>query len=122
MGHKFTLVLNRKISDDETGVLKASGCQDTSITRVPVPGDPDATVTQMDFDTEATSSLAEAIEAALDAVKKIPDLSVPTLRVPAQPSTADPPEGEGRGTGPDVVSSDFEESETTEAEPSGGEA
>jgi hypothetical protein len=122
MGYKFTLILNREISEGETGVLKASGCRDASIASVPVPGNPDTTVTQMDFDTEATSSLAEAIEAAFGAVKKIPDLSVPTLHVPAQPSTAAPPEGEGRAPGPGVISGEVEESETAEAEPSGGGA
>ncbi len=109
MGHKFTLILNREISEDETGVLKASGCQDASIASVPAPGDADATVTQLDFDAEAASSLAEAIEAALGAVKKIPDLSVPTLHVPAQPSTAAPPEGEGQATGPGVISGELED-------------
>jgi hypothetical protein len=122
MGHKFTLILNRTISEDETGALKASGCQDASFMSVPVPGDADATVTQMDFDAEATSSLSEAIEAALSAVKKIPDLSVPTLHVPAQPSTAAPAEDEGRATGPGVISGEFEETKTAEAEPSGGDA
>jgi hypothetical protein len=129
VGYKFTLVLNREISEDETGMLKASGCPDAAISSVPVPGDTDATVTQMDFDTEATSSLAEAIEAALGAVKEIPDLSVPTLHVPAQPATAAPPDGEGRATGPGVISGELEESleeseesETAEAEPSGSDA
>jgi hypothetical protein len=120
--HKFTLTLNREISEGETGVLRASGCRDAAITSVLVPGDADTTVTRMDFDTEATSSLAEAIQAALDAVKKIPDLSVPTLDVPAQPSTAPPAEGEGRATGPGVISGEFEEIKTAEAEPSGSDA
>jgi hypothetical protein len=122
VGHKFTLILNREISADETGVLKASGCRDASVTSVPVPGDADTTVTQMDFDTEATSSLAEAIQAALDAVKKFPDLSVPTLHVPAQPSTAAPAEDEGRATDPGVVSGGLEEIKTAEAEQSGSDA
>ncbi len=122
MGHKFTLILNREISEDETGALKESGCQDASVTSVPVPGDPDTTVTQMDFDTEATSSLAEAIEAALSAVKKIPDLSVPTLHVPAQPSTAAASDGEDPATGPGVIDGEIEEIKTAEAEPSGGDA
>jgi hypothetical protein len=122
VGHKFTLVLNREISEDETGVLKASGCQDAAVTSVPVPGDADTTVTQLDFDTEATSSLAEAIEAALGAVKKIPDLSVPTLHVPAQPSTEAPSEDEGQATDPGVISGELEETETAEAEPSGSDA
>jgi hypothetical protein len=110
MGHKFTLILNREISEDETGALKASGCQDASITSVPVPGDVDATVTQMDFDTEAKASLAEAIEAALSAVNEIPDLSVPTLDVPAQPPTAAPSEGQDEDgtTDPNVIVGELE--------------
>jgi hypothetical protein len=34
-----------------------------------------------------SETLAEAIEAGLEAVKKVPDLSVPGLEVPAQPAT-----------------------------------
>jgi hypothetical protein len=122
VGHKFTLILSREISEDETSMLKASGCQDASITSVPVPGDADTTVTQMDFDTEAMPSLAEAIKAALGAVKKIPDLGVPTLHVPAQPSAAAPPGDEGRATGPGTISGEFEEIKTVEVGPSGSDA
>jgi hypothetical protein len=40
----------------------------------------------MDFDDTSSPSLAEAIESALEAVKTVPDLSVPGLTVPAQPA------------------------------------
>jgi hypothetical protein len=43
----------------------------------------------MDFDVTESPSLAEAIESALEAVKKVPDLSVPGLTVPAQPAHAE---------------------------------
>jgi hypothetical protein len=86
VGNKFTLVLNREITEDETGVLRESGCADASVTSVTVPGTDDTVVTQMEFDTDAGPSLSEAIEAALEAVKTVPDLSVPTLTVPAQPA------------------------------------
>lgn len=42
----------------------------------------------MDFDDTISPSLAEAIESALEAVKIVPDLSVPGLTVPAQPAQA----------------------------------
>jgi hypothetical protein len=47
---------------------------------------PESTVTKMDFDDEASPSLAEAIGAALEAVKTVPDLTVPSFTVPAQPA------------------------------------
>jgi hypothetical protein len=86
VGNKFTLVLNREITEDESGALRESGCTDATVTSVTVPGTDDTVVTQMEFDTDAGPSLAEAIEAALEAVKTVPDLSVPTLTVPAQPA------------------------------------
>jgi hypothetical protein len=42
------------------------------------------TLTRPDFDDTVSPSLAEAIESGLDAVKKLPDLAVPGLNVPAQ--------------------------------------
>jgi release factor glutamine methyltransferase len=40
----------------------------------------------MDVDDTSSPTLAEAIQSALDAVKKVPDLSVPGLTVPVQPA------------------------------------
>jgi hypothetical protein len=53
-----------------------------------LPTNAEIVVTKMVFDDTVSPSLAEAIESALDAVKTIPDLSVPGLTVPAQPAEA----------------------------------
>jgi hypothetical protein len=98
MGNKFTLILNREISEDESGILREAGCADATVTSVTVPGTDDTVVSQLEFDTDAGPSLAEAIEAALAAVEKVPDLTVPTLTVPAQPAAAQPAEN---GTAPE---------------------
>jgi hypothetical protein len=94
MGHKFSLVLNREITDDESAVLREAGCAEAAFCTDSHPTNPDLPVTKLDFDDEASPSLAEAIESALEAVKKVqvPDLSVPGLTVPAQPIAA--PDGE----------------------------
>src|SRR5215469_11867181 len=98
MGYKFTITLNREITEEESGILRAAGCADAAITTVPVPGDEDKTVSQMDFDTEAKPTLAEAIESALEAVKEVPDLSVPSLTVPPQPNGEEPADGKQPAT------------------------
>jgi hypothetical protein len=87
VGHKFSLVLNREITDDESAALREAGCAGAVFCTDSHPTNPDLPVTKMDFDDEASPSLAEAIESALEAVKKVdvPDLSVPGLTVPAQP-------------------------------------
>lgn len=87
MSHKFTLILNREVTPDESESLQQSGCAGATITTTAHPTEADSTVTQLDIDAEA-ASLAEAIQSALDAVKDIPDLSVPSLTVPAQPSSS----------------------------------
>jgi hypothetical protein len=89
MGHKFTLVLNREITGDESESLRQSGCVGATVTTTTHPTNADSVVTQLDVDTEA-ASLAEAIQSAFDAVKTVPDLSVPSLTVPAQPTAGDP--------------------------------
>jgi len=90
VGHKFSLVLNREITDDESAALKEAGCAEAVFCTDSHPTNPDLPVTKMDFDDEGSPSLAEAIESALEAVKKVqvPDLSVPGLTVPAQPVEA----------------------------------
>ena len=85
MGHKFSLVLSREITNDESAVLQKEGYADAIFGTDSLPANAAVTVTKMDFDDTVSPSLAEAIESALEAVKKVPDLSVPGLTVPAQP-------------------------------------
>ena len=63
MGYQFTLILNRKITDDESAGLLAAGCDGASISTVPYPtgADPDLIVTQLDFDDTESSTLEAAI-------------------------------------------------------------
>jgi hypothetical protein len=86
VGYKFTLVLNREITDDESAALREAGCADAVFGADTLPTNAEVPVTKMDFDTTSSPTLAEAIQSALDAVKKVPDLSVPGLTVPAQPA------------------------------------
>jgi hypothetical protein len=90
VGHKFSLVLSREITDDESVILQREGCAAAIFGTQPLPTDAEVTVTKLDFDDTVFPSLAEAIEAALEAVKKVPDLSVPGLTVPAQPAGVAP--------------------------------
>jgi hypothetical protein len=83
MGHKFSLVLSRVITDEESTILQNAGCGDAIFSMDSLPTNAEVTVTKMDFDDTVSSSLAGAIEAALEAVKKVPDLTVPGLTVPA---------------------------------------
>jgi hypothetical protein len=88
VGHKFSLVLRREITDDESAILQEAGCADAIFATDTLPTDADVTVTKMDFDDTRSPSLADAIESALEAVKKVSDLGVPGLTVPAQPERA----------------------------------
>lgn len=94
MGHKFSLVFSREITDDESASLKEAGCEGAVFCTDSHPTNPDLSVTKMDFNDEASPSLAEAIESVFEAVKKVqvPDLSVPGLTVPAQ--SVETPEAE----------------------------
>lgn len=96
MGYKFSLVLSREITDDESVILQEAGCSSAVFGTDSLPTNADVTVTKMDFDDTASRTLADAIESALEAVKKVPDLTVPGLTVPAQP--AEPPAEETEGT------------------------
>ncbi|MBO0819639.1 MAG: hypothetical protein J2P26_02180 [Nocardiopsaceae bacterium] len=89
MGFTFSLTLSREITDKESASLQESGCASAVFTTDSHPTKPDITVTKLDFDDTASPSLAEAIEAALESVKVVPDLTVPALTVPAQPATAE---------------------------------
>jgi hypothetical protein len=86
MGHMFSLILSREITDNESAILREAGCADAVLVADLHPTKADVSVTKMDFDDATSPSLAEAIEAALEAVKVIPDLTVPSLVVPAQPA------------------------------------
>jgi hypothetical protein len=86
VGHKFSLVLSREITDEESAILREAGCADAAFGTDSLPADADVPVTKIDFDDIVSSSLSEAIEVALEAVKKVSDLSVPLMTVPAQPA------------------------------------
>jgi hypothetical protein len=86
VGYKFSLVLNREITDDESTILKEAGCSTAVFGTDSLPTNADTIVTKMDFDDTISPTLAEAIESALEAVKSVPGLSVPGLTVPAQPA------------------------------------
>lgn len=86
MGYTFTLVLNREISDDESTILRDAGCADAISGSDTLPTNASVPVTKMDFDTTSYPTLAEAIQAGLDAVMKVPDLGVSSLIVPPQPA------------------------------------
>ena len=92
MGYRFSLVLSREITDEESAVLREAGCAAAVFGTDSLPTNAEVTVTSMDFDDIVSPSLAEAIESALEAVKEVPGLSVPGLTVPAQP--AGPPDEE----------------------------
>jgi hypothetical protein len=109
VGYKFTLVLSREITDDESVILKEAGCTSAVFGTDSLPTNADTVVTKMDFDDTISPTLAEAIESALEAVKKVPDLSVPGLTVPAQP--AGPVDEEPKVVAGEVV----EEAATEEA-------
>jgi hypothetical protein len=91
VGYRFTLVLSREITDEESAILQEAGCAGAIFAPDSLPTNAEVPVTKMDFDVTESPSLAEAIESALEAVKKVPDLSVPGLTVPAQPAHAEDP-------------------------------
>jgi hypothetical protein len=86
VGYKFTLILNREITDDESMILRNAGCADAIFGSDTLPTNAAVPVSKMDFDTTSFPTLADAIQGGLDAVMKVPDLSVPGLTVPAQPA------------------------------------
>jgi hypothetical protein len=86
VGYKFTLILNREITDDESEILREAGCADAIFGSDTLPTNAGVLVTKMDVDTTSFPTLADAIQAGLDAVMKVPDLSVPGLTVPPQPA------------------------------------
>jgi hypothetical protein len=94
VGFRFSLILNRTVTDDETVALREAGCAEAVFGTDTLPTDAAVTVARLDFDDTTAPSLAEAIEFGLEAVVKVPDLSVPGLSVPAQPAHRDPADPE----------------------------
>jgi hypothetical protein len=88
MGYKFSLILSREITEEESAALRKAGCDEAVFTTDSLPTNAQVTVARLDFDDTMSPSLAEAIEAGLASVKAVPDLSVPGLTVPAQPAQA----------------------------------
>ena len=88
MGHRFSLVLSREVTDEESLILQEAGCAGAIFATDSLPSNADVPVTKMEFDDTVSPSLAEAIGSVLEAVKKVPDLSVPVLTVPAKPAQA----------------------------------
>jgi hypothetical protein len=89
VGYRFTLVLSREVTAEETAMLEKEGCAGAVFGSDSFPTNAEISVTKMDFDVTSSPSLAEAIESALEAVKAVPDLSVPGLTVPAQSAQAE---------------------------------
>ena len=85
MGHKYSLILGREITDEESAILLESGCYSATFVTDSLPTDPEVKVTKVDIDDTISSSLEKAIESGLDAVNQVPDLKVSALRVPALP-------------------------------------
>jgi hypothetical protein len=88
VGYRFSLVLSREITAEESAALQDAGCAGAVFSTDSLPTDAGVAVTKMDFDDAVSPSLAEAIESALEAVKIVPGLSVPGLNVPAQKAEA----------------------------------
>jgi hypothetical protein len=86
VGFKFTLVLSREITDEESVILLEANSAVPHFGSDTLPTSADVPVTKMDFDDTISPSLEEAIESALGSVKKVPELGVPGLTVPAQPA------------------------------------
>jgi hypothetical protein len=85
VGHRFSLVLSREITDEESDLLREAGFAEADFLSDSLPTNADVTVTKIEFDDTVSPTLAEAIESALETVKKVPDLTVPGLSVPAVP-------------------------------------
>lgn len=99
MGFKFTLILNRTITKKEIATLRDAGCAQAEFGTDTLPTDASVKVARLDFDDTESKTLAEAIEAGLEAVKKVPELTVPGLNVPAQPAHLESAEDESADTG-----------------------
>ncbi len=115
MGYKFSLVLNREVTEQETVKLKEVSCGNASFGSDTLPTDSSVPVTRIDFDDTVSPTLAEAIEAGMEAVKKVPELEIPGLSVPAQPAgPKDEPLPEAQAAEPEAAAA---EPEAAAAEP-----
>jgi hypothetical protein len=85
LGHKYSLILSREITQEESEILRESGCYGATFVTDSLPTDLDVKVTKVDVDDTVSESLEKAIESGLEAAKKVPELSVPGLQVPALP-------------------------------------
>jgi hypothetical protein len=85
LGHKYSLILSREITQEESEILRESGCYGATFVTDSLPTDLDVKVTKVDVDDAVSESLEKAIESGLEAAKKVPELSVPGLQVPALP-------------------------------------
>jgi hypothetical protein len=99
MGYTFSLVLNREMADNELNLL-LEGCSGATSSPDKLPTNAEIPVTRIDFDDTVSPSLQVAIESALEAVKRVPDLTVPALNVPAQQSESSPLPDEKTGGEP----------------------
>jgi hypothetical protein len=99
MGFRYTLVLSRMISDEESAILREAGCAGAVFAEDSLPTNAEMPVTRVDVDDCVSASLEAAIKAGLAAVQEVPDLSVPGLTVEPQalcPSDEDRRPAQGR--------------------------
>jgi hypothetical protein len=104
VGHKYSLILSREITHEESEILQGSGCYGATFVTDSLPTDPEVKVTKVDIDDTVSPSLEKAIESGLEAAKKVPELGVPGLYVPALPV-------EKKADQPDVVAGEVIEDE-----------
>jgi hypothetical protein len=116
MGRKFSLVLNREVTDEESVTLRRAGCAAAIFGKDKLLTNAEVTVTKMDFDEIGSMTLVEAIEAALRAVRQVPDLNVPGLTAPIQ--VAKPAQEEPGTEIEGVTAEEAIEDVTAEEEPS----
>lgn len=86
MGYRFSLILNREVSEQETAQLRGVMCAGAQFVDDQLPTNADVPVTKVELDDESAATLAEAIQAAMDAVHEVEGLTIPGLSVPAQPA------------------------------------
>jgi hypothetical protein len=89
MGHHFSLILDRELTEQETVTLKEESTANILFASATLPTDAAVSVTRVTFEDDVTPTLAEAIEAGFEAVRTIPNLTIPGLSVPAQPPAAE---------------------------------
>jgi hypothetical protein len=115
LGHKYSLILSREINQEESEILQGAGCYGATFATDSLPTDPEVKVTKVDIDDTVSPSLEKAIESGLEAVKKVPELGVPGLHVPALPV-------EKRADQPGVVAGEVIEETSVGDEEEAGQA